>query len=66
MTEDPTLVALAETIKALREYREATEVLLYRRKARYVRVGDRQRLTTLGRKVEHMEKALQSFETTRA
>ena len=65
MTEDePTLVALAETIKALREYQEAVAVLLHRR-SRYVRVGDRQRLTTLNRKVEGMEQALQSFGATK-
>ncbi len=62
MTEDPTLIALAETIKALREYREAVAVLLHRR-SRYVRVGDRQRLTLLNRKVEDMEKALRCYFT---
>ena len=64
MTEDSTLIVLAETIKTLREYREAVDRLLHRQ-SRYVLVGDRQQLTALNRKVEYMEKALQSFEATK-
>jgi hypothetical protein len=63
MIEDPTLIALAETIKTLREYREVSEVLLNRRRARYVRVGDRQRFTALNRKVEGMDEVLEQWAT---
>jgi hypothetical protein len=59
--EDLTLIALAEAIKMLREYREVSEVLLNRRRARYVRVGDRQRFTALNRKVEGMEEVLEQW-----
>jgi len=61
MSEDLTLIALAETIKMLRQYREVSEVLLQRRRARYVRVGDRQRFTALNRKVEGMEEVLRQW-----